>query len=206
MQRLTAVGALAISILSLVLSTWATVRTLEYSSLTSEPHVKAYLVGILPVPRTAPPGPEIVYCQADIRLANTGGAGAILESIDVTVRVGTNSATQHVDAVREYTHAVENEFVGSTSLTSYAANSTFPLLVRPYDVAEITDLTAELQNESFEFVGIDSEPVAAGTSPPAAVARDASATEVGLSFLLHFADGAEMSVPEKRCTWALASG
>lgn len=195
-QHFTAVAALVIGVLSLGLSTWATARTLEYSSLTSEPHVKAYLVGIHPAARVDPPDPGLVYCEADIRLANTGGAGAILESIDVTARVGTSSGTQYVDAVREFTDAVEDSYVGSTLFTSYALNRTFPLLVPPYDVAEITELTAELESKTLQF---------SHTRGPYAVG-DASAIEVSVSFRLHFADGAELSIPEERCTSAVPSG
>jgi hypothetical protein len=191
-QRVTAVAALVIGFLSLGVSFWAAARTLEYSRLTSKPHVKPYLTNIQAIDRGNESDRGLIYCETNVRLVNTGGAGAILEAIDVTARIGSDSQTQFVDAVREYTDAFGTSFIGNTSFTAYALGDTFPLLVRPYDVAEIVDLTAELESKEFEFLRTPGESL-----------NDRSGYEVAVSFRLHFADDSELSIPEEHCTYAL---
>ena len=192
-----ALAALLVGIVSLGVSIWSAAKSLEYARLTSTSDIDAYLVRVSPQPRVDPPNPNLVYCEANVRLVNAGGAGAILEQIDVTASIGGIEATQSIRAIQEYTDATES-YIGDTLYTAYTLGSTFPVLVPPYDVAEIIDVTAELENYELEFShdvtrrGYDF--------------RENRTEEVLVSYDLTFAGGALVEIPPERCTLARAAG
>lgn len=197
---LVAIGA---AFLSLAIAAWSAFTTNAYSELTSRAHVKVYPLELEVIDqrpesdsRRGITSPHIV-CSSDFRLVNIGGAGSVLESIDVTVQIGDNLMEVEVQAITEYT-TVESWKDGISSW-AYAEEHAFPVVIEPYGVFDLPTVLVELQASDglTEFyVGMGYDIVGKQYVPP-----NPDFARVTVSYDFRFADAAQTSIPPRACSF-----
>lgn len=139
--------------------------------------------------QVSPDNEAILYCRANLRVLNSGGAGATLVDLDVITLIGSNRvATSVNDRVGGSIMFGTNGY-GDLLYTAYVLeDQDGPVRVDPYGGVDIDGVTAEL-----ETMGRAKFTATVLESPPPV------AQEIWVGYLLKFADGSTSEVSPQKC-------
>ncbi len=145
-----------------------------------------------------------ITCDGSFRFVNIGGAGAILEQVEVTVEIEDQATTQGVSTISDATDAAGDgygAFVDDYLYTAYMEDRAFPVVIEPYGVYDLPTVLAELEHPDRQFA-LDLY-VYNGETDQLLPPIEGRAVAVSLSYEFGFADGSVVSVPSKICTYVV---